>query len=82
MEKEIDLIGVWTYHGMHIWDYAFSGCYQLENIYYGGTMEEWDHISIEVEEEEWPFSASIKSDEWDFGTGNYVVHCTDGTVSK
>ena len=29
-----------------IQDSAFSGCSSLKNVYYGGTWEEWDKISI------------------------------------
>lgn len=27
-------------------DYAFMNCYSLKNVYYGGTEEEWNNISI------------------------------------
>lgn len=30
-----------------IWEYAFDGCTALTNVYYTGTEEEWDRISID-----------------------------------
>jgi hypothetical protein len=38
----------------------------LKDIYYNGTIEEWNSI--------------IKDEEWDFQSGNYTIHCTDGTI--
>ncbi len=47
--------------------YAFSGCKSLKNIYFDGTVAEWESIK--------------KGEEWDSSTGNYVVHCKDGSYS-
>ena len=47
---------------------AFIGCSGLEKIYYNGTMSQWNDIE--------------KAYEWDSLTGNYTIHCTDGTIAK
>ncbi len=47
---------------------AFYGCGSLTNIKFNGTKEQWNAI--------------IKSDDWNYNTGNYTVTCTDGTLSK
>lgn len=47
--------------------YAFSWCKSLKNIYFDGTVAEWESIK--------------KGEEWDSSTGNYVVHCKDGSYS-
>ncbi len=47
---------------------AFYGCEWLTNIYYNGTKEEW--------------SAIEKAFYWNFETGEYVVHCTNGDITK
>ena len=47
---------------------AFYNCSQLTDINYNGTMEEWNKI--------------VKAESWDYQTGNYVVHCTDGDIKK
>lgn len=75
----------------HVPDYLFSGCsnltelhvpssvnslgYQclrncnrLTKIAFDGTMEQWKSIR--------------KDSSWDSSTGDYTVHCTDGTMSK
>jgi len=47
---------------------AFYGCSSLAEIgYYEGTVEEWNRIE--------------KAAGWDDSTGDYVVYCTDGTVT-
>ena len=49
---------------------AFSFCYELNNIYFGGTMAEWNAIT--------------KADLWDQGMGVYdvvAVSCSDGTIT-
>lgn len=48
--------------------YAFRDCFKLTSIYYSGSKKEWNSID--------------KDDEWDVDSGNYVVHCTDGTINK
>lgn len=47
---------------------AFLGCSSLENIYFNGTVEGFLKIS--------------KADSWDSRTGDYVIRCTDGEISK
>lgn len=48
--------------------YAFGGCTSLTGIKYNGTIEQWYAIT--------------KSGNWNSGTGNYTIHCTDGDISK
>lgn len=48
--------------------YAFFRCSELAAIYYDGTVEQWHEI--------------IKKSEWDAETGDYVVICSDGTLTK
>ena len=47
---------------------AFRRCSELTAIYYDGTVEQWHEI--------------IKNPEWDAETGDYVVICSDGTLTK
>ena len=47
---------------------AFADCPALTDIYYHGTTEQWNAIE--------------KYYNWDSGTGNYTVHCTDGNITK
>lgn len=49
---------------------AFSYCEKLASINYGGTTSQWTNGTI-------TFGLN-----WNDGVGNYVVYCTDGTVSK
>ena len=51
-----------------IGDLAFEGCSSLTSITYGGTKAQWEAISF--------------GSDWNYGTGNYTVTCTDGTLSK
>lgn len=51
-----------------IGDYAFYICSGLTSIEYDGTIEQWQAIQF--------------GENWNAGTGEYVVHCTDGTVAK
>ena len=44
------------------------GCDKLETIYFEGTMEQW--LSIK------------KDDNWDEGSPNYTIICTDGSLEK
>lgn len=45
---------------------AFWGCYKLKNIYYGGTVAQWENIR--------------KGDEWDMFEADYYVRCSDGNI--
>ncbi len=49
-------------------DYAFFLCPTLTNITYQGTKSEWNAV--------------FKGLNWNTGTGNYTVHCTDGDIIK
>lgn len=51
-----------------IGDYAFYYCTELTSITFNGTKAQWKAID--------------KSNNWNFNTGNYIVHCTDGDISK
>lgn len=48
--------------------YAFSGCKSLKNIYFDGTVTEWEAIE--------------KAEEWDNNIENYTVYFTDGKVGE
>ena len=47
---------------------AFANCSALLHIQFEGTVDEWNAIEKEAD--------------WDAGTGNYTVYCSNGTVSK
>ena len=47
---------------------AFKNCPNLKYIVYSGTIEQWDAIE--------------KGTDWDAGTGNYTVYCSDGEITK
>ncbi len=52
----------------NIGSYAFSGCSELTRITFNGMRAQWNAIS--------------KGTNWNSGTGNYTIHCTDGNISK
>lgn len=47
---------------------AFKYCRALSEINYGGTCAQW--------------LAVTKKASWNYGTGEYVVHCDDGDIQK
>ena len=47
---------------------AFNNCKKLKNIYFSGTKAQWQAIE--------------KGSSWDYNTGSYTVHCSDGNVKK
>ena len=47
---------------------VFGDCINLTSIHYNGSMEEWNAIE--------------KDPEWDLGTSDYIVYCTDGNIQK
>lgn len=47
---------------------AFRYCDSLTSIEYDGTIEQWQAVQF--------------GNDWDKGTGEYIVHCADGTVAK
>lgn len=49
-------------------DSVFDGSSELTSITYNGTIEQWKAI--------------YKWQDWNSNTGDYVVHCTDGDISK
>ena len=51
-----------------IGDEAFADCGSLTTITYHCTMSQW--------------CALKKGDDWDEGTPDYKVHCTDGALDK
>ncbi len=48
--------------------YALCRCQSLTSITFTGTQAQWNAIS--------------KGSDWDYDTGAYVIHCTDGEISK
>ena len=51
-----------------IGDWVFYGCTSLTSITFKGTKAQWNAI--------------IKGSDWNTGTGNYTIHCTDGDIAK
>ena len=47
---------------------TFEGCSGLTSITYEGTKAQWNGIS--------------KGYDWNYNTGNYTIHCTDGDIAK
>lgn len=45
---------------------AFSGCTSLTSIWFDGTKELWNAI--------------LKESDWNYNTGLYTIHCTDGDI--
>ena len=48
--------------------YAFDGCTSLTSITYTGTIAQWNAITFK--------------NNWNYSTGNYTIHCTDGDIAK
>ena len=53
---------------MSIGDRAFSWCSWLRSITFNGTKAQWNAIS--------------KGNNWNYVTGKYTIHCTDGDIEK
>lgn len=51
-----------------IGNYAFDGCSGLTSITFQGTMQQWKDIG--------------KGYDWNRGTGDFTVTCTDGVLDK
>lgn len=47
---------------------SFYNCYRLTDIYFRGTIEQWNTI--------------LKDPHWNENTGDYLVHCTNGVIAK
>ena len=52
----------------HLKSLTFYNCSSLTSIIFQGTKSQWDAI--------------IKDYNWDGNTGNYTIHCTDGSFAK
>ena len=48
--------------------YAFYNCLDLTTINFNGTIAQWNSIE--------------KNIRWDYNTGNYTIHCTDGDLKE
>ena len=51
-----------------IGNYAFSSCSSLTSIIYEGTKDQWKNVE--------------KYYEWNIGSGEFIVYCTDGSLTK
>ena len=51
-----------------IGNYVFDGCSRLTSITFNGTKAQWRAIK--------------KGPDWNYNTGNYTIHCTDGDIPK
>ena len=51
-----------------ICDDAFRICTSLTSITFNGTKAQWNAIT--------------KGSDWNYNTGNYTIHCTDGDIPK
>ena len=49
-------------------DSVFNGCTALTSITFQGTKAQWNVIK--------------KGDYWNYGTGTFTIHCTDGDLDK
>ncbi len=47
---------------------AFSNCKYLTDIHFDGTKAEWNAIE--------------KGEDWNFGSNDYTIHCTNGDITK
>ena len=45
---------------------ALRYCYEIKNIIFSGTKEEWNNIK--------------KTTTWNYNTQEYTVHCNDGDL--
>lgn len=55
-----------TLSRLEMW--TFNQCSSLSAIYFDGTVQEWQALQ--------------KDSEWDFGTNEYKIYCTDGNIEK
>lgn len=74
-----------------IYDHAFCGCESLTNIMIPDSVTDigaWIFedckrlmsISFKGTKEQW--NAIDKGNDWDYNTGDYTIHCTDGDIAK
>ncbi len=79
----------------NIGNYVFDSCTSLTRINYYGSMSDWKAISkgchtyVAKDLSELSFEEILQQlfnpkmvDDWDNNTGNYVIACTDGSISK
>lgn len=52
----------------NIGNHTFSGCTSLTSITYTGTIAQWNVITFDIN--------------WNYNTGSYTIHCTDGDIAK
>lgn len=57
---------------------AFWNDYNLKDIFYEGTIEQWHAIN----KENGTYANTNEDASWDAYTGNYTVHCSDGDITK
>ena len=48
--------------------YVFYNCASLTTVNYGGTAQQWEELD--------------KGEYWNYGTGEYIVKCSDGDLDK
>jgi RNA polymerase sigma factor (sigma-70 family) len=60
---------------------TFFNCTSLRDIYFQGSMAAWE-ATYKDETEYDSITGEITQYAWDYGTGDYVVHCTDGDIYK
>lgn len=59
---------------------TFQNCTSLTHIYFDGTIEEWNSMDrMEYEEDMDEMEMELL---WNYNTGDYVIHCTDGDLAK
>ncbi|MCH5163420.1 MAG: leucine-rich repeat domain-containing protein [Clostridiales bacterium] len=51
---------------------VFTSCINLKDIYYEGTIKQWNLIDKDT--------GTMYP--WDYDTGEYTIHCTDGDILK
>ena len=56
----------------------FEENYELTDIYYKGTIEQWKAILQFTD----PIDTVTRDHSWDAYTGEYTVHCVDGDLTK
>lgn len=62
-----------------LWCGAFQYCSNLTSINYSGTKSQWLAISKNVKNS---YVDTTQYGEWDYNTGEYTIHCTDGDLTK
>lgn len=68
-DNNLSLETVTIYNSMTEFDAeTFRNCASLKTINFIGTIEEWEAIK--------------KGKNWDAGTGDYTVYCTNGSIAK